>query len=205
MVDPVKVVEDVKDKVVETGKGWLGNIISWPFGLVKGAVMAPFRAIGGIFKGIYNSTIGDILGVLTTGGIITATAKIAPDLLMAVPLPGSDKTAGEVMAKHAQDGGTPAIIKDSMIASAVLNAAKGAVGGALGEVMDSGGSKDTSGAEKVGGMLGAVATVAGLGMLAFSAVKSNNIGFSGSADNSGSQTPANTPSSADTAKGATKA
>lgn len=204
MVDPVKMVEDAKDTVVETGKGWLGNIISWPFGLIKGAVMAPFRAIGGMFKGIYNSTIGNIFGVLTTGGVITAAAKITPDLLMAVPLPGTDKKAGEIMAEHAQQGGTPAIIKDAMIASVVLNAAKGAVGGALGGVMDSGGGKDTPGAEKIGSVLATVATVAGAGMLAYSAVKSNSIGFSGNADASAAQTPPNTPSNPDASRGAIK-
>lgn len=197
------IVNNMTNTVKEAGGNFLSSIVNAPLQFLKGAISSPFHAIGGIFKGIYNNTIGNLFGLLVSGGAITAVTQFAPDLLAWLPLKIGDKKVGELMAEHAREGGMSAIMKDSLIGAVAVNAAMGAASGAVSGAMDGAGGANTSTAEKVGGGAGALFTVAGLGMLVFSAVKSNNIGYAGS-DDASPKTPDALPHTGNTPKAAQK-
>ena len=187
-VDAVKTkVEEAKDKVLETGQSWFGNIISAPFSFLWGAVKAPFTFVGDIFKGAWEGTVGNAYNVMmTTAGIFAAT-YIVPDFVISIPV------VGEWLAKRKQEDGNVGLVRDSGLIALALSGGWGAVKGVGNAVMDGTGTKDTSTAEKAGSVTSTLALLAGAGYLAFQHVKSNNMGAANAADGSGSITPDPTP------------
>lgn len=177
MTDPVTdVATKALTKVASGGKNALGSILSAPLDLLKGAITSPFAAIGNMGKGIWNRTIGNPLSVLATSGVIALVAKFIPDVIRWFPMNINGKPVGETMAEHARDGGFPAVLKDSLLAGVAVNAAigglTGAVGGSVGNA-----SGDKSAAEKTGNVLGAIATLGGIGYLAYKAVNREKIEY----------------------------
>ena len=193
MGNPVEAVEKAKDKVVETGKKVVekatNGIGSNVWGLITGVLGSPFRTAGGILKGIYSNTFGNLFGMLaTTAGIVAAT-QIAPDAVLAVPVTAGDKKLGYWLGEGAQESGMIGITKRAAMIAAGTFAAIGAGKGAVNSVLDSGGTKDTPTGKKIGSTAGSIISA---GALAFILVKSSGIGFAGSSDSS-AKSPDPTP------------
>ncbi len=196
----------ITDKVVDAatepaGGGFFSDLLSSPFRFLKGLLMAPINGVVGIGKGIFSNTIGNPLGVLMNSAIGLGLIKFAPDLVAWLPFKLGDKKVGQVVADHMVEGGTPAAIKDSLIAGVAISAVMGAGRGALSAGVDTA-EGDVAG--KIGGGIGTVATLAGLGMLAFAAMKDKNVGFGGEGDAAATKTPAPTPAATAATKGKTK-
>lgn len=173
-----KLAENVTETITNSGKGFFSSILA---------------VIAGLGKGVWGGTVGNIPGLLMTALTCFGMVKLAPDVVKWLPLKVGGKKVGQQLMDHIEKGGDRAMLMDVGLAALAINGTIGGLSGVFGETMGNISNKDTGGMGKVGSVLGTAAVLGGIGLLAFKAVKSNDIGYAGTADIASAQKPDNLP------------
>lgn len=185
MVEPTQqIVEGITNTVKNAGSGGVGKML-----------MAPINVVSGLGKGVFNS-LTNISGMLMSSGILFGLMKFAPDVVKWLPLKIKGEKLGDILAEDIEKGGTGAMLKNSLIGGAVVNAAIGGAGGMVGEVMGTTEGQESSTMSKVMGFAGGALAIAGVAAVTMGAVHRNGIGYAGEADGSTPKTPAAVPNNA---------
>lgn len=158
------------------------DVVNNPMAVIGNALTSPLRLISSLGRGVWENTVGNLFGVLTSGAVISGVTAFAPDLVRALPITVGGKRVGDVMADSLQKGGLPGMIVNSLVAGTIVNGAIGGIGSTLGTATASL-AESNSGAKTTGSVIGGLATLAGVALIANKALGDHGIGLA----------PANTP------------
>lgn len=161
-------------------------------GFLMSILKAPFNIVGGLGKGVWDGTIGNLSGLLFSGAAFAGIATFAPQLVKWLPFKVNGKKLGDALGEKLEEGGTGELLKQSAIAALAVNGIIGGVKGTLGGVSETVSGEETSVAGKTVNVLTGGAVAIAIGALAMNAMKKNDIGYTGNSDQ-GSKTPPTTP------------
>jgi hypothetical protein len=151
-------------------------------GFLMSILKTPFNVVGGLGKGVWDATVGNLSGLLMTFAGFAGITYVAPELVKWLPFKVKGKKIGETLGEKLEEGGDSEWLKQSALAALAVNGVIGGVKGTLGGVSESVSGESTSVMNKTMGFIGGGAVAVAIGALAMNAIKKNDIGYAGNSD-----------------------